>query len=149
MALNAADAYRQQAIQTNNPSRLLLLVFDGAISTLNRANTLIEEKNIPEAHNHILKVQDLIGELIVALDFQYEISNNLADLYHYMIDRLVEANIKKDQEIINEVLDMLTEMREMWKETSKLANQGTSPKPNSPAAEPVAAAPAGGFNITG
>lgn len=148
MALNAADAYRQQAIQTNNPSRILLMVFDGAIAALLKAKALIDEKNIPDAHNQILKVQELVAELILALDFQYEISHNLAELYQYIMDRLIDANVKKDIAILDEVIVMLTEMRDMWQETSKLATQVTPANQNE--TTPVEApTPQGGFNIKG
>jgi len=149
MALNAADAYRYQSIQTNNPSRILLLVFDGAITALKRAKALIDEKNVPDAHNQILKAQDLIGELIVALDFQYEISNYLAGLYQYLIDRLVDANVKNEQAILDEPLKMLIKMRDMWQETSKLAAQIASPSQNNSAAEAEAPVSQGGFSIKG
>lgn len=148
MALNAADVYRQQAIQTNNPSRILLMVFDGAIAALIKAKALIDEKNIPDAHNQILRVQELVAELILALDFQYEISNNLAELYQYIMDRLIDANVKKDNVILDEVIAMLSEMRDMWQETSKLATQVTSPNQNDATLAEVAA-PQSGFSIKG
>lgn len=149
MALNAADIYRQQAIQTNNPSKILLMVFDGAISALKRAKVLLDENNIPETHNQILKAQDLVGELIVALDFQYEISHYLAGLYQYIIDRLVDANVKKDHSIIDEVLELLNEMRDMWQETSKLAAAQAAPANQNNTPAEGTAVPQGSISVRG
>ena len=78
-----------------------------------------------EAHQALLKSQDIIDELIVSLDFSAgeEIAQGLYELYDYMRRRLIEANIKKEKELVAEVVGMLQELRETWAEVATIIQQ--------------------------
>lgn len=118
----AAMQYQKNAIQTASPAKLTLMLFDGAIKFSNLALEGIEEGNIEKAHNNIIKVQNIIVEFRVTLDFKYPVAKEFDKVYDYIYRRLVEANMKKDKEIMEEALRHIRTMRDTWKEVMKLNN---------------------------
>lgn len=125
MALNNPYAkYREQAINTATPEELTLMLYDGCIKFINISKVAIEEKNISLANTNIQKAQNIISELMVTLNMDIEVSKNLMALYDYYNRRLVEANIKKDIDILEEVKVFITELRDTWKEAMVLSRQG-------------------------
>lgn len=113
----AYQQYRRTQIQTSDPGDLLLMLYQGAIRFSKLALEGINDKQVEKAHNNIVKVQDIISELVICLNFDAgEIAKNLNMLYEYMNDRLVQANISKDPEPLEEVLQMLTELHNTWTE---------------------------------
>lgn len=111
---NAYAVYQQNNVLTASSGKLLLMLYDGAIKFLRFAKVAIDEEDIQKSHNYIMRVQDIISELMVTLNMDYEISKSLFSLYDYMKYRLSEANMKKDKEQIDEVVVMLSELRETW-----------------------------------
>lgn len=118
----AAMQYQKNAIQTASPAKLTLMLFDGAIKFSNLALEGIREGNIEKAHNNIIKVQNIIVEFRVTLDFKYPVAKEFDKVYDYIYRRLVEANMKKDEAIMEEVLRHIRTMRDTWKEVMKLNN---------------------------
>lgn len=117
--LNPYQQYQEQSIKTASPGELTLMLYNGCIKFINQAKLFIEQKNIEKANNAIIRAQDIIQELMVTLNMDYEISKNLAALYDYMNRRLIDANISKDTQILEEILDMVTELRDTWIEVIK------------------------------
>ena len=74
------------------------------------------------AHNNLMKTQRIIEELRASLDHKYPVAKEFDTVYEYILRRLVEANIKKDKDILEEVLEHLRTMRDTWKEVMKNAN---------------------------
>ena len=95
------------------------MLYNGCIKFINKAKLAIEEKNIQEANNAIIRAQDIIHELMYTLNMDYDISNNLAALYDFMNRRLIDANLSKDTEPLDEVLELVTELRDTWMEVIK------------------------------
>ncbi len=110
------DAYARNKIMTASPAELTLMLYEGAIKFCNIAIVAIEEKNVEKAHNNITKVENIISEFLSTLDHKYEVAKDFENVYNYLMDRLVEANLKKDKEILEEVLSHLRTMRDTWKE---------------------------------
>jgi flagellar protein FliS len=108
---------------TASKEELTLMLYEGALKFANQAMTAIESKDYVKSNTLIMKVEDIIREFQMTLDFQYNISNDLNSLYDYMYGRLVEANMKKDLNILEEVRNMLREFRDTWKEAMNLAKQ--------------------------
>ena len=111
------------AIFTASKEELTLMLYEGALKFINQAIDAAEKKDVQKANDMIMRVEDIIREFQITLDFKYEISNQLNSLYDYMHRRLVEANMQKNIEIMEEVRDMLREFRDMWKEAMSLAKQ--------------------------
>lgn len=126
MALNNGyAAYSNNKILTASPAELTLMLYEGAIKFCNIAIRAIEEKDVPKAHTNIVKVENIIMEFQITLNHKYPIAKDFDAVYSYLKDRLVEANLKKDKEILEEVLEHLRTMRDTWKEVMRLTNNGT------------------------
>lgn len=120
---NAYAQYNRNKILTASPAELTLMLYDGAIKFCNIAIMGIEQNDIEKTHKNIMKVQNIIEEFQLTLNFKYELSNDFNNVYNYLMKRLREANVKKDKEILDEVLEHLHTMRDTWKEAMRLANQ--------------------------
>lgn len=123
IAQQGYNAYANNKILTASPAELTLMLYDGAIKFCNIAIVGIEQKDIEKAHNNIRKVQNIISEFRSTLNPKYEVSKDFDNVYVYLSERLLEANIKKDAEILQEVLKHLRTMRDTWKEVMVLATQ--------------------------
>ena len=116
MAINVAAAYLDNKIKTATPAELTLMLYDGSIKFCNIAIMAIEENDNSKANTNIIKAQKIMLELRSSLDHKYEISKNLDLLYEYIYSELIEANMKKDKNVLDEVLESLRELRDTWKE---------------------------------
>jgi flagellar protein FliS len=123
---NPYQRYREQVVYTMTPGQLIVLLYDEAIKNIKKAIIYIEEKKIAQAHNCIIKAEDIINALIDNLNMGYSISEDLFSLYDYMYRQLIQANIKKDSETLKEVLSMLTEFKNTWEEAEKAVRIGLS-----------------------
>ena len=121
----AYQAYRNTQVQTASPAELVLLLYDGAIKFCKQAEMYLDRGDKEQAHNALIRSQDIIDELAASLDSSAseEIAKGLSQLYDYMVQRLIEANIKKDKAPIEEVVTMLQELRETWAEAARLAQR--------------------------
>ena len=124
IAKNPYAAYANSKIMTASPAELTLMLYDGAIKFCNIAIKGIEEKDIEKAHNNIIKVQNIINEFRYTLDHKYPVWEDFDRVYEYLLRRLREANMKKDAEILEEVLTHLRTMRDTWKEVMRLNATG-------------------------
>ncbi len=113
--------YNRNKILTASPAELTLMLYDGAIKFCNIAIMGIEQKDIQKANNNIKKVQRIIEEFRATLDMKYPVAEDFDRVYKYLLSRLLEANIKKDKEILEEVNEHLRSMRDTWKEVMKKA----------------------------
>ncbi len=132
--LKAAQAYFQTQVTTTSQSQLLLMLYDGAIKFLKQAKVKIEERNYAEKGILISKAIDVISELDGSLNIHKggEIATNLHNLYFFCNTRLLQANLKMDTKLVDDVIDILSGLRDAFNQIS-----GTVPQP---AAQP---APAG------
>ena len=117
MALpNAYAQYQNNKVMTAKPAELTLMLYDGAIKFCNLAITAVEQRDIQKAHTNIVKVEKIIDYLRQTLDMKYPVAQDFENIYSYLSKCLVEANIKKDLEILNEVNTHLHSVRDNWKE---------------------------------
>lgn len=122
MALPSAYArYNDSKVMTASPGELTLMLYDGAIKYCNIAILGVEQKDVEKASNHIIKVEKIIDYLRQTLDMRYSVAEDFDRMYEYIGHRLVEANIKKDKEILEEVNQHLHAIRDTWKEVMKLS----------------------------
>lgn len=123
MVANPYAAYQNNAVTTANPQELTLMLYDGALKFIRLAKLAIEQGNLDLKNTNIQKAQAIFQEMRLTLNKNIAISANLDLLYEYMWRRLLDANIKNDTTILDEVLDFTTELRDTWKEAMKLAKQ--------------------------
>lgn len=119
------NTYLRSKIMTASPAELTLMLYEGAIKFANKAIMAIEKKDMEQAHNNIMKTQRIIEEFRATLNFKYPVAKEFDNVYEYLLRRLVDANIKKDTEILEECLTHLRTMRDTWKEVMKAAKNPT------------------------
>jgi flagellar protein FliS len=120
---NAYAAYNNSKLLTASPAELTLMLYDGAIKFTNIAIDAIAKNDIERAHNNIMKTEHIIQELQATLDHKYQVAEDFNNVYVYLLDRLRQANLKKDSKILEEVLTHQRTMRDTWKEVMvKTAN---------------------------
>lgn len=117
MAIPAAYAqYNNSKVLTASPAELTLMLYEGAIKFCNIAIMAIEKKEIEKSHINIVKVENIVNYLQSTLDMKYPVAQDFDRIYVYLQQRLMQANVKKDPEILREVCGHLRSVRDTWKE---------------------------------
>lgn len=109
-------AYLNNQVLTASPKRLIEMLFEAGIKHLKVANYHIDQKNLEESNAQLIKVQDIIMELKISIHQipGSDVSNQLNDLYDFMFNQLIQANLNKDKEKVELVQGMLEELLETW-----------------------------------
>ena len=115
--MNGVSAYEDAGVTTQSKGRLIVLLYDGAIKFLKLAIKELEAGNYEAKGRYIGKAQDIINELNVVLDADAggEIAANLRKLYLFMNNRLSQANVKREPQMIREVITLMEELNQGWK----------------------------------
>lgn len=125
MALNQAySQYNNSKILTASPAELTLMLYDGAIKFCNIAIMAIEKNDVMKAHTYIVKTENIIEEFQATLNHKYPVAKDFDNVYKYIYNRLIEANVKKDKDILEGVLVHLRTLRDTWKEVMKITHNG-------------------------
>ena len=113
--------YQKVQVTTADRLKLVVMLYDGAISYLKTAIKYLEENDMAAKGIYISKAQDIIDELNNSLNLNEggEIASTLRKIYNFLYFYLVKANLKKDPKMIKEVIDILSTLREAWDEISK------------------------------
>jgi len=114
IGIRKKNDYAEKTVETATPAKLVEMLYSGAIIFLSQAIKAITEKQYDVANEKILRVEDIIMELNVSLDMEKggEISKNLRALYNYIYKQLLEANIKKEKNILEECKEYLEDLKE-------------------------------------
>lgn len=118
---NPYQQYRQNSIKSAGKGQLTLMLYDGAARFVKQGIKSLETNNIQSAHDAIVRAQEIIAHLNETLNPDYELSGSLKPLYDYINRRLMEANMKKDGDMLCEVLDLISQLRDAWSDALKLA----------------------------
>ena len=117
---NPYAKYNNSKVLTASPAELTLMLYEGAIKFCNIAIIGIEQNDIQKAHTNIRKVEKIIDEFRSTLDRKYAVAEDFDRVYVYLLQRLLEANVKKDKAILEEVNMHLRSMRDTWKEVMRI-----------------------------
>jgi flagellar protein FliS len=120
---NPYQAYQQNAINTASPGELTLMLYNGCLKFIKLARTAIEQNKIEEKNTNLLKAQNIIRELMVTLNMDYEVSKSMMVMYDYINRRLIDVNIQNDLSILDEVEGYVMEFRDTWKQVIQLNRQ--------------------------
>ncbi len=117
-AQKAQETYRVNQIQMASREQLLLITYDIGIRACFAAEKALEEKDAERVNKHLQKAQAVIRELMITLNMEQggEIAEGLMRLYDFMYYQLVDANMKKNVELVVQVRMMLEELRATWNE---------------------------------
>lgn len=116
MAYNAARAYGNNRVNTASQAELTLMLYEGAVKFCNIAIVALEKKDYETTNTNIQKCRNIIVELTTTLNHKYPVAEDFKRMYDYIFALLIEANMKKDLELLNRALDELRSMRDIWKE---------------------------------
>ncbi len=119
---NVADMYLQNSVKTASPAKLTLMLYDGAVKFGNIALEAMQERKFEKKNTYIQKVQNIIVELRVTLDMKYPVAQEFDAVYDYIYRRLVESNMRNDEEALLEAMKHIKKMRDTWKEVMRINN---------------------------
>ncbi|MNJ68495.1 Flagellar protein FliS [compost metagenome] len=124
--MSAYQSYQRNKYETASPHRLTLMLYNGAIQFATRAEQAIQEGNVKDTNTFIQKTQDIVYELISSLNEREggELASNLKNIYLYINDRLVQANIRKEQSYVAGVTVLLKELQTAWEQIGKDVSLG-------------------------
>ena len=112
------DVYRKQDVMTAGPVDLIVMLYDALKKNIVLGKRSIVKKDVPSAHKFLIKAQMILTELINSLDMNYQISEELLELYEFALKSITDANMQKVTEPLDPVIEMVDSIREAWKEIS-------------------------------
>lgn len=116
--------YQQNAIMSAGPEELTTMLYNRLVKDMKLAQEQVVNKDYQSANNSMCHAQDIISHLMNTLNTNLEVGKNLEIMYDYMNRRLLEANIKKDVTILQEITGHAEEIRDTWVQAVKLSRQG-------------------------
>ena len=117
---NPYKAYQQNSVTTASPGELTSMLYTGCLKFIGKAKIAMESNQIEERNSNIQKAQNIVRELMVTLNMNYDVSKNMLSIYEYMNSRLTEANIKNDLAALSEVEDLTLQFRDTWKQVIQM-----------------------------
>ena len=129
MALKGINAYKKgnlkQDISTADPHKITLMLMQGALDRMAYAKGCIERKDFEGKSEHLSRSSAIVMNLRDTIDMEVksEITDNLFALYDYIIQRLTDANIQNDLNIMDEVINLLLPIKTAWAEIPEEAKQ--------------------------
>jgi flagellar protein FliS len=117
--------YQREALKTRlasaDPFEVTQMLMEGALESMKIAKINIENKDLENKSKFIAKATTIIDTLRLSLDYEAggEISTNLADLYRYMSERLLESSIENNGSTIDEVIGLLSGIKQAWDQISE------------------------------
>lgn len=120
---NAYNTYKNNSVNYASREQLLLMLVEGAVKFAKIARQALLNKNIEKAHENIVKAENIYYELMATLDVAKggEWAQKLMGVYEFIIRRLTEANLKKDINILDEVIPLIENTRDTWTEAYKIS----------------------------
>ena len=106
--------YANQKVLGATPAELTLMLYDGAIKFCNIAESAIEKKDVEKVHQNLLRAERIIEYLRATLDMKYPVAQDFDNMYSYIYKRLVEVNVTKEVEILQEINGHLHAIRDTW-----------------------------------
>jgi flagellar protein FliS len=115
-AVRHLEAYKQNQLSTTDTGSVLLLLYQGAIDSLNRAAMYLGKGDMAEKGKCVLRANDIINQFLASLDYEVggELAQNLEGLYRYMLDQILLANLNNDPEGFKTVALLLATLKDGW-----------------------------------
>lgn len=122
-ATNAYNAYKTNSVNYASKEQLLMMLVEGAVKYAKIGRQGIMDKDIKKAHENIVKTQNIFYELMVTLDVASggEWAGNLMNVYDFIVRRLMDANMKKDIIIMDEVIPLIEDIKDTWEQAYKIS----------------------------
>jgi flagellar protein FliS len=117
---NANESYRKQKVMTASRLELVVMLYDGVIKNVTIGKRAIEKRDVQAAHDKLTRAQEIVSALMESLDLTISMSKELVRLYDYLLHAIGDANMKKDAAALDPVLEMLAELRGVWKQIADM-----------------------------
>ena len=113
--MDGIAAYQDNAVSTQSKGRIIVMLCDSAIKFMRLAIMEMEKKNYKAKGRYLNKTVDIIDELNVSLDMDTggEIASNLRKRYIFMSNRLSEANVKCDPQMVLDAIKLMEELNKI------------------------------------
>ena len=121
MPVNPYQQYQRQSVMTMTQGEMLTKLYDEVIKQMSGAKICLTDNVLSGVNNALQKAQRILFYLKSTLDFKYEISGNLDALYDFFIERIVQANLKKDAAILDEIIPMIEDLRDTFVQADRNA----------------------------
>ncbi|MGL4362155.1 MAG: flagellar export chaperone FliS [Cellulosilyticaceae bacterium] len=108
--------YRNNAVLTANPAELTAMLYNGAIKFCNLAIEALQNNQLEIANKNCIKAQNIIAELQMTLDMRYSFSDDVSQLYTFINQLLLEGNVEKNVQKLEDALNLIREFRDLWQE---------------------------------
>jgi len=112
---NQRNRFLDDAVATASPARLLTMLYDRLVLDLTRAEAAVRDGDRAAAHHQLLHAQSIVSELLSTLDVDaWDGAPGLANLYSFLLQSLVRANMNQDAELVAECRTVVEPLREAW-----------------------------------
>ncbi|MCB9834114.1 MAG: flagellar export chaperone FliS [Planctomycetes bacterium] len=124
--MNATYEYTKNSVMTASRAKLVVMMYDGAIRFAEQARFQLKRNNHAACGTAISNCYNIVSELKIALDYEAggeigkRMAKDLARLYTFVMDRLVEANLDRDESSLEAALDVLGTLKEGWDHAATL-----------------------------
>lgn len=119
---NGYNVYKNNSVNYASKEQLLLMLLDGAVKFAKRGKLAIRERDVKVAHDSLTRTQDIFTELRVTLDTSAgDWAKQMFNVYGFINEKLFEANLKKDEKIVDEVMPLIEEVRDIWNEAYRVS----------------------------
>ena len=119
MLQNKYQAYKQQSVMTMTQGEMLNTLYDGLLKAWYAAKGGLETRDYTVANRELIRAQKILNYLKTTLNHQYEIANNLEMLYNFFLQQIVQANVRKSSEHMDDVIEMVTQLRDAFVQADK------------------------------
>lgn len=118
---NAYEESKRIALETMSKGEFVIKLFEAASKQIKMGIFLIERDESVKAYNAIAKAQKIISALNRSLDMNYPISTELNNLYDFIYEQLAVANVKKDKALLNDMWEIVNELKGAFKEANQIS----------------------------
>ena len=121
---NALNIYKNNSVNYASKEQLLLMLVDGAVKFAKMAKEALIEEDIKKSHENLMKVQDIFAELMVSLDQNSgDWAKDIYKIYDFIKSRLFEINLKKDINMMEELMPVIESVRNTWHEAYEISKR--------------------------
>lgn len=120
---NGYNTYKTNSVNYASKDQMLLMLVEGAVKFSKDGRQAILDKDVKKAHENIVKTQNIFCELMMALDVSKgeNWAQPMMHVYNFIVRRLIDANIKKDIAIMDEVIPLIENVKDTWEQAYKIA----------------------------
>lgn len=123
MLQNRYQAYKQQSVMTMTQGEMLNTLYDGLLKALYTGQKALGSRDYALANQEFIRAQKILNYLKTTLNHKYDIANNLEMLYNFFLQEIIKVNVKKSEQNLSVVIEMITQLRDAFVQADKNARK--------------------------